>query len=417
MPIRATSTSLLTLGRSRTSPLSTTEARQNGVTQKTSNTLFEAHLNVPSPEDWIVTWREENKDKKPFEFLLSSDFNQNIILDETKLSNYITVEDPSGFYPLSKAQISFGFVVDQAHSKFKGYSGTTYTMSVDAYNGTPMWALYASAGGKKELAAYLEYDNSGVKNINHIKIVLNKAAHRTNHTNSFIEDLLNYKAHNDLSDDFLKVLLGYTVVWTECPYEAAVPAFQVRFLRPVNMFNENYQVQDAANTTQIFPLYDLISFTDWREQWNPTAESTINKPRRENDYVQDANGKWIVDYWYYYNIKHILIGDAKSVLDPEADEVLINDRMHTNLDGNDIKTTILADITKNVEFSYIAPKGGRIGEPDFYGSILYTNNRSTVDNFIVTVPVTVCYEWGHLYMDVTIDIRKTLENTDVKRYR
>ena len=395
-------------------------------TQTAQKTLHEAHLNVPSPEDWISTWGESRT--CPFEFLLSSDFNNNYILNETNLAQYIKVDDPTpnNLYSISKAEKTFGFVVlsaekdgFKANNKAKGYSGKTYTLYVDQYNQTPNWGLYAYVSSKRdaELVAYLEYDDADVQNINHVKIVLNKATHRDDHINSYAEDLLNYKAHNDLTDDFLKVALGIGLKWNgDCPFEAEIPAFQVRFLRPINMFSEGLQVQDAANTTQIFPLYDLVRFTDWREQWNPTAASTQNKARR--DRVVPDGGKYIVDYWYYYNIKHIIIGNATEVIDP-AQETALNDIMHTNMNGNDITKTILARVSNNVEFTYVpadATTGANaeIGDPAFYGSIKYTNNRSTVDEFDVTVPITVCYEWGHLYQDVTIHVVKTLENTTVK---
>ena len=399
-------------------------------TQTAQKTLHEAHLNVPSPEDWIKTWGESRT--CPFEFLLSSDFNNNYILNENNLAQYITVDDPTTnkLWALDKAEKTFGFVVltadkdgYKANNKAKGYSGTTYTISVGDYQQVPGWGLYATANGKKELIAYLEYDESGEQTINHVKVVLNKATHRQDHINSFVEDLINYKAHNDLTDDFLKVDLGITLKWAapkdlpaKCGYEVTLPAFQVRFLRPINMFSEGLQVQDAANTTQIFPLYDLVRFTDWREQWNPTAASTQNKERRER--VVPDGGKFIVDYWYYYNVKHIIIGNATEIIDP-AQEAPLNNIMHTNMNGNDITKTILARVSNNVEFTYVPadPTTGanaQIGDPAFYGSIKYTNNRSTVDEFDVTVPITVCYEWGHLYQDVTIHVVKTLENTTVK---
>ena len=404
-------------------------------TQKAQNTLHEAHLNVPSPEDWIKTWGESRT--CPFEFLLSSDFDNNFILNENKLDQYITVDDPTTnkLWALSKAEKTFGFVVltadkdgYKANNKAKGYSGTTYTLSVGDYRQVPAWGLYATANGKKELIAYLEYDESDEQNINHVKIVLNKAAHRADHINSFVEDIINYKAHNDLTDDFLKVLLGINLKWAapqgmdaKCGYETTIPAFQVRFLRPINMFEEGLQVQDAANSTQIFPLYDLVHFTDWREQWNPIAgtDKTINKERR--DRVVPDGGKYIVDYWYYYNIKHIIIGNATEIVDP-AQETALNNIMHTNMNGNDITKTILARVSNNVEFTYVpadptTSASAEIGDPAFYGSIKYTNNRSTVDQFDVTVPITVCYEWGHLYKEVTIHVVKTLENTTVKARR
>lgn len=400
-------------------------------TQTAQKTLHEAHLNVPSPEDWIKTWGESRT--CPFEFLLSSDFKNNFILNENNLAQYITVDDPTTnkLWALDKAEKTFGFVVltadkdgYKANNKAKGYSGTTYTISVGDYQQVPGWGLYATANGKKELIAYLEYDESGEQTINHVKVVLNKAAHRQDHINSFVEDLINYKAHNDLTDDFLKVDLGVTLKWAapqgmpaKCGYEVTLPAFQVRFLRPINMFSEGLQVQDAANTTQIFPLYDLVRFTDWREQWNPTAASTQNKERRER--VVPDGGKFIVDYWYYYNVKHIIIGNATEIIDP-AQEAPLNNIMKTNMNQNTKDTwETLARVSNNVEFTYVpadATTGAnaQIGDPAFYGSIKYTNNRSTVDEFDVKVPITVCYEWGHLYQDVTIHVVKTLENTTVK---
>ncbi len=405
-------------------------------TRTAQNTLHEAHLNTPSPEDGIRTWRDSRT--CPFEFLLSSDFNGNFILDETNWGKYLKSSDEVN-YPIASATKDFGFVIltaekdgFKANNKAKGFSGKVYTLSTETYAGKENWGLFATLGTKKELIAYLEYDGSGETTINNIKIVLNKdktpGGHRTDHINSFAEDILNYKPNEpqtvedlgknkilDLDDNVMKVILGVKVKWAGvCPYETIVPAFQVRFLRPINVVESGYQVQDAANTTQLIPLYDLLAFSDWRLQWNPTATSTINKPRREYDLVPDG-GKWIVDYYYYYNVKHILVGNGEEVIDPRSERAL-NNLMHTNMNGNDIKTTILSTVSNNVEFTYkpATTTTAKIGEPGYYGSIQYTNNRSTVDEFDVTVPIVVCYEWGHIYKDVTIHVVKTLENTDVK---
>jgi len=422
-------------------------------TQTTSKTLREAHLNVPSPEDWQQTWREGAE--KPFQFLLSSDFAQknpnvpNVIFDlstEAKFKQFVTITDPTPDHTYSYKNLLgyyLEFSKENVGKYFKGFSGASYRLSLGAREGHENWALLATLGNVTDTVAYLQYKDAGIEDVNNIMIVLKKQPSLTGdeHTNSFAEDLLNYTAHNKLDNDFLKVLLSLRLQFKCGPCTPDVEGnLQVRFLRPVNMFSEDRQVQDAANTTQIIPLYDLVYFTDWREQWNPTTASTINKPRRAKDYDQVGN-QWIVDYWYYYNIKDIHVGydpvidvkEGAQHLDQIDEGVALNSIMKTNMNGNDITKTILSSVTDAVEFKYLAPtkketeydeagnivgeRESRIGEPNYYGSIKYTNNRSTVDNFKVTVPVTVCYEWGHIYTTVTIDIRKTLENTDVKRAR
>ena len=424
---------------------------QNSQTAK--NTLKEAHLNVPSPEDGISTWLESRE--CPFEFILSSDFNGNNLFPNNDWKKFITITPSSSAYKVENAdKTGLEFMVFSAakkvneggtevtydaNNKATGYSGTVYTIFTKdrvidgvTYKNWELWARTTNTKvqfrGSEERIAYLDkgdyYDQLPEnEKINDVKIVLDKTMHRDNHTNSFIEDILNYVAHDKLNDNAIKIYVGVGLTWygldqkTVC-FEAQVP-FQLRLLRPVNMFPEEpVQVQDAANTTQIIYLYDLVKFTDWREQWNPTAASTQNKERREYRITPDGP-KWIVDYWYYYNIKHILIGDAASTIDPDQ-PTWLNDRMHTNINGNDITKTILSDVSNNVEFRYLpsANPDAVIGDREYYGMIKYTNNRSTVDEFDVTVPITVCYEWGHLTIpDVKIKVVKTLENTDVKVVR
>jgi len=400
--------------------------------------LDEAHLNVPSPEDWIESWQESQP--CPFEFLLASDFTGNKIFKSDNILSHITVTDPNnGLYDKSKANVTYGFVVTpgkQGNATAKGYSGKTYTISTDAYNQTPNWGLYATNSGKRELIAYLEYDGSGIEDINHIKIVLNKVGtgrddeQNHKHTNSFAEDILNYKPNEakspadinnkkvlEINDDVLKAIIGVNVEWEGCrPYKTTLPAFQVRFLRPINLIPGSVEpVQDAGNTTQLINLYDLVQFTDWRWQWNPTAASDINKDRRDR-VVPDGN-KMIVDYWFYYGIKHIIVGDNG---DPNT-KANLNGVLKTNLgQGKDAPCTkILADVTKNVTFEYLpaANTNAEPGDRDFFGEIKYTNNQSTVDEFDVEIPVVVCYEWGHLKTTVKVQVRKTLENTTVKARR
>ena len=400
--------------------------------------LDEAHLNVPSPEDWIESWQESQP--CPFEFLLSSDFTGNKIFKSNDILSHITVTDPNnGLYDKSKAKVTYGFVVTpgkQGNATAKGYSGKTYTISTDTYNQHPNWGLFATSNGKKELIAYLEYDGSGIEDINHVKVVLNKVGtgrddqQNHKHTNSFAEDILNYKPNEatspadinnkkvlEINDDVLKAIIGVNVEWEGCrPYKTTLPAFQVRFLRPINLIPGSVApVQDAGNTTQLINLYDLVQFTDWRWQWNPTAASDINKDRRDR-VVPDGN-KMIVDYWFYYGIKHIIVGDNG---DPDT-KANLNGVLKTNLGkGKDAPCTeTLADVTKNVTFEYLpaANTNAEPGDRNFFGEIKYTNNQSTVDEFDVEIPVVVCYEWGHLKTTVKVQVRKTLENTSVKARR
>jgi len=440
-------------------------------TQKTQNTLKEAHLNVPSPEDWKLSWQDGAL--KPFEFLLSSDFDENEIVADLKASKakfdkFVTVtNDPMGDYvynKLNKYDLEFHKANDG--KEYVGLSGTWYRLSRGAkqiWNGTAVenkanWALLAAkltakggnTVGQPDTIAYLEYEQTGINDIDNINIVLKKKVvpYTTGnaHLNSYAEDLLNYVRHDNLGakatdndDDALRALIGIRLDFV-CATLIPEEYIQVRFLRPINLESEDKQVQDAANTTQIIPLYDLVKFTDWRDQWNPTTLSEVNKARCFDDnttfwQTDPVTGKTVVDYWYYYNVKEIHVGGkGLAAIDVLDNNRSLNSYMTTNLNGNNLDTKKLSSISANVEFKYLKPTlieeehndpddpekvtgthTSVIGEPHYYGSIQYTNNRSTVDNFKVKVPVTVCYEWGSIDDYIIIDIRKTLNNTDVKR--
>ena len=468
-----------------------TQTTAKGKTPKTDEANLpywrEAHLNVPSPEDWQPTWQDGAK--KPFEFLLASDFNKNNIpnwimwesaemlptshngapLDAYKphFDEFFTVTDPTpkkdfdwskhfGDWANWAAKTdpigyTFEFHEKNEGAQFKGFSGTTYTLSLGSkktliadgtYKDLDNWALLATANGKTDTVAYLEYNKiytsyAATNSVNNINIVLKKKPSLTgsNRTNSYAEDLLNYCKHDELDDNDLKALLGVRLHY-DCAQIVPEGEIQVRFLRPINVLSEDKEVQDAANTTQEILIYDIIRLTDWRDQWNPQGgdENMVNKPRRTLvdgtpfNFKQDGN-KWTVDYWYYYNIKEILVGYVAPF---KNDGEPLNDIMTSNMNNNP-SFKPLNQISNNVEFTYLAPtniertydedgnvltqRASWIGDPHFYGSILYKNNRSTVDDFDVKVPITVIYEWGAIYnKEVTIKVRKTLNNTDSRKF-
>ena len=384
-------------------------------TQITGKKLHEAHITIPKPEAGEESWIDSRT--CPFEYQISSLFQSSNIMNEYNIAQYITVIDPTPnhLYAINKAEKSFGFVVlsaekdgYKANNKAKGRSGKTYTIYTRDYNGQQNWALWARSGSINELIAYLAYDESGMNTINHIKIVLNKDAHRTDFINSAIEDLLNYKGNNELNDDVLKAVIGFNFRWNNnCPYEAIIPAFQFRFIRPINISFEDRTLTNAAYTRKTISLYDLVQPTDWCNQWNPTETDEINKEKRDYRLVPSANG-WIVDYWYYYNIKRIVIGNADEIIEPSSMAPL-NNFVYTNMNGNDINSTILGTVTGTVEFTYIPPgdsSSAEIGDKDFYGNIEFANLTGNVAEFDVRIPIAVCYEWGTIYQYVTIHVSK-----------
>jgi|GEM_PF-1037221 len=233
-------------------------------------------------------------------------------------------------------------------------------------NGKNLYA-YVTNPADAQLIAKIEGDDLATMKI---------ALQHSDDNAGYAEALLNYKAHNQLADDVLKAYVSL-VAWinynqTECYIPLTDNTFIVRFLRPINVSNKNTEVIDATSTVnepQTINLDDLVSYTDWREEWKDDPS-----------------------YKTFYGVKAVKLRNVQI-----GDNVSTNPEVTTNLGQNPAtKFVPLTEVSDNVDFIYVEE-----------GKLQYRNLSNTVTDFVVKMPVEVEYIWGTIYQDVTVTIKRT----------
>lgn len=325
----------------------------------------EARINVYSPEDGKSTIAT------PFESVLTSQFVNNKIDAESML----TVTDPTIKKDFDKSKLSYDLVFDASNvnKEFKGQTGETYVLSVDA-NGKELKANIKNQS-EKQIVAKLEIADPAMPvSVNNIKLAYQHS--------EYAEDLLNVQKYNKMTDDMILAVIAIKVQ-NECTMELPVTGntFNERFVRPINVENDSTEITDAKDAQQVVNLKDLVKLSDWRGYWFA-------------DHVAP------IDYWTYYNVKSITVRGASAGSS-------INGLITTDMDGGNINTTILSTKSDLVEFKYNPVTPATPSATAHYGTIVYTNNGNNVQTFKVKIPVRVTYEWGHIDAYVTIKVNGT----------
>ena len=188
------------------------------------------------------------------------------------------------------------------------------------------------------------------------------------------------------------------------------PIWEASWQRPINLVTTcDEAVYDAENNGEWVSIVDKLSFYDWRGE-------------EEGD-MQGLN-HWL---WAYYQVDSI-----------EVD--LMN--ATTNLNGGNLEKTKLSEVSDEVEL-WGSPvygdltKAGHLqnftinltGMHTFnsadqvpalamwfvanqkqLGGIYYANNGDNVTDFVVRIPLSVNYLWGHFDTHIDITIKRTLGN-------
>ncbi len=314
----------------------------------------EIHNNVPTPEE-STTGRGD---------VMKQMFSKVFMGNNIKATDILTISnDRSGEYAANKLTLSLIFANANVGKSYVGESGATYTLGVENNGKT----LYATLNGTKQTVATISND----ADVNKQTIEYAKT--------SYSEDLLNYKAHNELANDVIKAFVTVTAK-NSCSEEQFLTFenedyFTVRFLRPINVAGVEKNMVDAAvgTTNKIF-LKDIVTFTDWRDAW-------------------------LTGYDTYYGISNIEIIDVAS-----GATLADNSNVLTNQSGTETK---LKDVNAQLDMVYMPDAN------DYKNSyILYKNFGSTVQSFYVKVPVKVTYYWGSITVkDIKINIANTVNNS------
>jgi hypothetical protein len=320
----------------------------------------------------------------PLDTRISDVFNGNTLLTEAMY----TITDNTANHEYALANLTMTLMFDKKNNdkEYKGVSGKTYVIRV---NPTDDQVLEAADKALNPLAyvpiAEIVFDAPGNTGINHQVVELKQVAEA--------EDLLNYKAHNELADDVLFAYIGMRAQ-NACPKDLPLEytPFATRFLRPINATGANVDPIEDANPTQlqVINLRDLVTLTDWRDEPFKTTPK---------------------DYWRYYNIKAIEIDGA---LRNGSD---IAKHITTNLNQADGKFVPLNTVTQQIDLTYAPiPKAvGAFETAQSYGTLTYRNNSNALGQFDLRFKVRVTYEWGYvLTQDITVHVNSTRNNARQK---
>ena len=153
--------------------------------------------------------------------------------------------------------------------------------------------------------------------------------------------------------------------------------FDVRFLRPLNVYSKNKQIEDASiQGLQKIKLADLVEFDDWRDAWNGKT--------------QHGTGG---TYYTYYGITGITIDGVE-----DGQVISTNPDVLANL-GQDAETFVsLKSVSDQLDFTLVN------------GELVYKNLSNNVTEFTLKIPVMVEYIWGKVPAIAQVKVIRTHAN-------
>ena len=191
--------------------------------------------------------------------------------------------------------------------------------------------------------------------------------------------------------------------------------FNVRFLRPINVWPVQTTWKDAPNTTQIYDIWKLINIRDWRTYAvvmdNQTQQFAGERTSYAGNYVDGAKAS--VPY-SFYNIKNLYVeraeirsdaylnaGERNAFLSESAIKNLRTIDAIPALTGKNTDGSTRWEYFKIVDASTSTTVAGNtgIGKSESTLStdkLAYTNNGGVVKEFHVFVPISVVYSHGAL---------------------
>jgi hypothetical protein len=273
-----------------------------------------------------------------------------------------------------------------------------------------------------QLIAYIEPNDTSMVDPNDANIAKQYVVKLNNHVVTAQEDkyaksLLNYRAHNDLQNDFLNAkvalvamnqqgansALSYNTgtaekpVYKYCKLPLKNNTFDVRFIRPLKLKETTGDtITDAHAGGQGFQKVDVSQFIDvtkdfedFRGGWK-TADPNYVKYYAPNDTTAIAVHVEGVELNDYLSSNHEVLTDIN-----------VKDSSYDFTNPDPAKAQPLYQVAQDLDFKLISRN------PDVYE---YRNNSATVGIFHVWVPVTIEYYWGTIYDRVMITINSTPDN-------
>jgi len=191
--------------------------------------------------------------------------------------------------------------------------------------------------------------------------------------------------------------------------------FNVRFLRPINVWPAETSITDAPNKTQFINIWELLYIRDWRtyavvpdgleQQFGKTAVAGtgLDGKKHKGDF-EEGNVKYS-----FYNIKNLYV-QRDSI---RSDAYLEADKRVVLTNADDIKKLYSIDdipalTNGNLQYLKIIEKAnatdqykvdgttGQVASKKYDDVLAYTNNGGVVKPFHIYVPIAVEYAWGAL---------------------
>ena len=389
----------------------------------------EIHTQTLVPEDFF----EETAD--PFDATFADVFVGNFKTEAVQPNMWIDITtmidgkkvNNNKAYDKKNIQTDFVFETAKQAGPFKGYYKTpnkttsfklfASDLDVDAVNkikkvsdpqlkqGKNLYA-YVNSPLDAQLIATIEGEDLATMKI---------ALVHSEDNDGYIEAMLNYKAHNELSDEVLKAEVSL-IAWIERPAEDAggiwpdgqqttaedelcyIPlknnSILVRFLRPINVAGTGKSVEDASyehgDAPQEILLDDLLSYTDWRDTWKDVVT---------DEETGETTG---LDYKTFYGIQSVKLQGVESGNNVSTNPDVLTTLNQTKIDeaGNKVwngKWVTMNEVSDNVDFVYV--------EEDGVSKLIYRNLSNVVDEFKVQLPVSVEYLWGTVYQNVVVTVK------------
>ena len=191
--------------------------------------------------------------------------------------------------------------------------------------------------------------------------------------------------------------------------------FNVRFLRPINVWPAETSITDAPNKTQFINIWELIYIRDWRtyavvpkdleQQFGKTAVAGtgLDGKKHKGDFEE---GNVPYDFYKISNLyvkRDEIRSDAyleadKRVVLTNADDItkLYSIKDIPALTNDDLQYLKIIEKAKATDEYTVAGTAKKAASTKFDDVLAYTNNGGVVKPFHIYVPIAVEYAWGAL---------------------
>ncbi len=282
----------------------------------------------------------------------------------------------------------------------KGYSGTTYTLKLNADHTKVQIVKRGNAGINPIDLITLNYDDNATADNRQITVL--------NYVNGpDQDDILNYKTHNELAErETFTVYLNIKAIDACAPVFWDNMWFNARFLRPLDLEEPKQAlVPDAPNDWHEVDLTDALIVKDWREYYGDRTNSTGGADVKKN--IPGVGNVKAFDFAYYQVEVEIedgaYITDANLGTSQRSDNYTLGKMPAYNYTTGLIKTSQVP----NLKFEKIAPT-----------KLRYLNNSGVTGGFHVFVPVQMTYVYGHMQVKqkkyVTVGVTASVEQAMIE---